>query len=260
MFFLFFKSKKNFYTKYFKFLIILLIIFYNFLIVHIQSRVSIYFLYLLLFFFIFFNIFIKFYKIKKFIFIIFTFFILPLFLSEIFAEYKKAKIIDYIIKDSLSKGLIIDKAKINHNELGFGYNNRIFVSTTSGRKEMWIEVIKSYNKIPFLGYGGLGDRFAYSFSISNIFLYFLISGGFIGFVGIIAFNVYISKNILASFFSKKLYKNSDPFFYISLIFILFFMFRSLVENSYGQFSIDLMFFVPSCLIFENYLRKYKIIS
>jgi O-antigen ligase len=106
--------------------------------------------------------------------------------------------------------------------LGLGYNNRIFVSTTSGRKEMWTEVIKSYNKIPFLGYGVLGDRFAYSFSVSNIFLYFLISGGFIGFVGIIAFNVYISKHILASFFSKKLYKNSDPFFYISLIFILFF--------------------------------------
>jgi hypothetical protein len=260
MFFLFFKSKKNFYIKYLKFLIILLIIFYNFLIIHIQSRVSIYFLYLLLFFFIFFNIFIKFYKIKKFIFVIFTFFILPLFLSGIFAEYKKAKIIDYIIKDALSKGLIIDKSKINLNEFGSGQYNRIFASTTSGRKDMWIETIKSYNKIPFLGYGVLGDRFAYSFSVSNIFLYFLISGGFVGFVGIIAFNVYISKNILASLLSKKLYKNSDPFFYISLIFILFFMFRSLVENSYGQFSIDLMFFVPSCLIFENYLRKYKIIS
>jgi hypothetical protein len=219
-----------------------------------------YFLFLFFCLFIFFNIFIKIYKIKRFFFIIFSFFILPFLLSIIFTEYKKNKIIDYIVQDALSKGLVIEKSNINLNELGFGSSNRIFDNTTSGRKNIWLKVINSYENIPLLGYGVLGDRFAYSFSVSNIFLYFLISGGLAGFLIIILFNIHLSKNILKSLSSKRLFNDCEPFFYISLVFILFFLFRSLVENSYGQFSIDLMLLVPSCLIFEKYLRKHKVIS
>jgi O-antigen ligase len=178
-------------------------------------------------------------------------------LSKTLTEYKKAKIIDYIVKDSLSKGILIDRSKVNIDYL---QNTRIFDRTTSGRTALWTNVIKSYNKIPLLGYGVLGDRFAYSFSVSNIFLYFLISGGLIGFFSIILFNIHLVKNIIALLISRKLFNNSEPFFHITFIFIFYFMFRSLVENSYGQFSIDLMIFLPSCLIFENYLRQYKIIS
>ena len=155
---------------------------------------------------------------------------------------------------------MIEKSTINLNELGLGSSSRIFDTTTSGRKNMWLKVINSYENIPLLGYGVLGDRFAYSFSVSNIFLYFLISGGLAGFLIIILFNIHLSKNILNSLFYKRLFNNCEPFFYISFIFILFFLFRSLVENSYGQFSIDLMLFVPSCLIFEKYLRKHKVIT
>jgi hypothetical protein len=260
IFFLFYDFKSNFYCKFLKYFIFLLIIFYNFFIIQLQSRVSMYFLYLFLFLFIFFNIFIKIYKIKKIIFIIFSFFILPFFISIIFTEYKKNKIIDYIVKDALSKGLVIEKSTININELGLGSSNRIFDTTTSGRKNMWLKVINSYENIPLLGYGVLGDRFAYSFSVSNIFLYFLISGGLAGFLIIIFFNILLSKNILNSLSSMRLFNNREPFFYISFVFILFFLFRSLVENSYGQFSIDLMLLVPSCLIFEKYLRKHKVIT
>ena len=92
IFFLFYDFKSNFYCKFLKYFIFLLIIFYNFFIIQLQSRVSMYFLYLFLFLFIFFNIFIKIYKIKKIIFIIFSFFILPFFISIIFTEYKKNKI------------------------------------------------------------------------------------------------------------------------------------------------------------------------
>jgi hypothetical protein len=260
IFLLFYKFKNKFYSKFIKCFIFLLIIFYNFFIIQLQSRVSMYFLYLFLCLFIFFNIFVKIYKIKKIIFIIFSFFILPVFLSIIFTEYKKNKIIDYIVRDSLSKGLVIEKSTININELGFGSSSRIFDTTTSGRKNMWLKVINSYENIPLLGYGVLGDRFAYSFSVSNIFLYFLISGGLAGFLIIIFFNIHLSKNILNSLSSMRLFNNREPFFYISFVFILFFLFRSLVENSYGQFSIDLMLLVPSCLIFEKYLRKYKVIT
>jgi len=256
-FFLFYRSKNIFYNKYFKFIIFFLVIFINFIIIHLQSRVSIYFLYIFLLFLIFFNFFSKLYKIKRFIFIIFFIFILPIFLSKTLTEYKKAKIIDYIVKDSLSKGILIDMSKVNIDYL---QNTRIFDRTTSGRTALWTNVIKSYNKIPLLGYGVLGDRFAYSFSVSNIFLYFLISGGLIGFFSIILFNIHLVKNIIALLISRKLFNNSEPFFHITFIFIFYFMFRSLVENSYGQFSIDLMIFLPSCLIFENYLRQYKIIS
>lgn len=258
LFFLFFKTKNIFYNKYFKFIIFFLVVFLNFFIIHLQSRVSIYFLYIFLLFLIFFNFFTKLYKIKKFIFIIFFIFILPIFLSIILSEYKKAKIINYFFQDSLSKGILIDRSKVNIDHSQF--NTRVFDKTTSGRTNLWTKVIKSYNKIPPLGYGVLGDRFAYSFSVSNIFLYFLISGGFLGFFTIILINFHLLKNIIALLISRKLLNNSEPFFHITFIFILFFLLRSLVENSYGQFSIDLMIFVPACLIFENYLRQYKIIS
>ena len=211
IFFLFYDFKSNFYCKFLKYFIFLLIIFYNFFIIQLQSRVSMYFLYLFLFLFIFFNIFIKIYKIKKIIFIIFSFFILPFFISIIFTEYKKNKIIDYIVKDALSKGLVIEKSTINLNELGFGSSNRIFDATTSGRKNMWLKVINSYENIPLLGYGVLGDRFAYSFSVSNIFLYFLISGGLAGFLIIILFNIHLSKNILNSLSYKRLFNNYERF-------------------------------------------------
>jgi hypothetical protein len=48
LFFLFYRSKNIFYNKYFKFIILILVIFLNFFIIHLQSRVSIYFLYIFL--------------------------------------------------------------------------------------------------------------------------------------------------------------------------------------------------------------------
>jgi hypothetical protein len=256
IFFLFFKSKNNFYNKFLKLFIIFSIIFLNFFIIQLESRVSVYFLYLFMLSAILFNFFYKLYEMRKLYIFIFIFFFLPLFLSVVFTEYKKNKIYDHIIQDSLSKNVIIKK-----NDFKALVQSRLLdVKNTSGRKDIWIKVIKSYNQIPVLGYGVLGDRFAYSFSVSNIFLYFFISGGILGLFTIVIFNVYLLKNFLILLISKKLIYKSDPFFYISVIFIIFILFRSLVENSYGQFNIDLMIFVPCCLFLEKELKRHKIIS
>jgi O-antigen ligase len=137
--------------------------------------------------------------------------------------------------------------------------NRLSQVTTSGRITIWKNVVNSYKKIPIIGYGVLGDKFAYSVSVSNIFLYFLITGGIVGLLAILLFNVYILKNIFYLLTSKKLFTSNSAFLYISFFFVCFFLFRSIFENSYGQFGIDFIFFVPSYLIFESYLKKFRII-
>lgn len=252
MLYLFNEKKYILKKKNLRYLIVLLIIFLNFFIIQLQSRTVSFFLFLLPIFFL---IFLYFYKMRKFFFVLILLVTFPFFLSELASDYKlnliKKKMIQDQVLNTEQIQSIISKYDIS--------SNRLMMDNTSGRIDIWKKVVDTYKEIPILGYGVLGDKFAYSFSVSNIFLYFLISGGIVGFVAIILFNIYILKNIYYLLLSRKLFIANDPFFYISFFFVCFFMFRSFFENSYGQFGIDYIFFVPSYLIFQSYLKKFKII-
>ena len=244
-------------------LFLLTIITLNFFIFHLQSRFSIYFLFLFNFFFI---VFLNKFDFRK-IFIIIFLFLFPLFLSLAFAEIKKNLIINKVCELKLKKNSNFLCSEYEKNEIRGSFvtkENRI-VNTSLGlsnREEAWIRIIKSYKDIPILGFGVLADKFVYQVTASNIFLYLLLSGGIFALVLIVFFNIYIFFQIFAFLIYKKKANsfNNNILFQFSYFCIMCFIARSFVENSYGQFSIDLMFFAPCCLIFGNYLRKYKIIS
>jgi hypothetical protein len=201
------------------------------------------------------------------IFLIIFLFLFPLFLSIASAEYKKNLIINKVCELKLKKNSNFLCSEYERNQISGSFvteKNRI-VNTSLGlsnREEAWIRIIKNYKDIPILGFGVLADKFVYQVTASSIFLYLLISGGIIAFVLIIFFNIYIFFQIFAFLICTKKPNsfNNDILFQFSYFCIMCFIARSFIENSYGQFSIDLMIFAPCCLIFENYLRKFKIIT
>jgi hypothetical protein len=252
------KKKKIITELFFLFSIIVL----NFFIFHLQSRFAIYFLFLFTFFLIFFW---SKFQLKK-IFLIIFLFVFPLFLSTAFSEFKKNMIIDKYCELQLrnNPNFICSKNEINiAMETLLSSESRIIKTSLglSNREEAWLKIIKSYKDIPILGFGVLADKFIYQVSASSIFLYLLISGGFVSLALIVYFNIYIFLRMFKFLIKKKLDVSSNSvLFKFSYVCIVCFLARSLIENSYGQFSIDLMIFAPCCLIFENYLRKFKIIS
>ena len=137
-------------------------------------------------------------------------------------------------------------------------NNRVFNVHTSGRIETWAHVLKNYDYKKIFGYGAQGDRFflktfekqtsekGYGNNSSNIFIYTLLSGGIISFILLIL----IFYEILKILIKKKLsilFNRSSIYFKFSIICLIFFSIRSLVENSFGLFSID--FLIISLSIF-----------
>lgn len=252
MIYLFYKPKYTIEKKLLRYVAVLLIIILNFFVIQLQSRTSSYFLFLIpIFFFIFFY----FYKKPKTFFILILLIAIPFLLAQFATDYKLNLLKKRMTTEKLFTDQQIQSIVQNYNRDA----NRLSQTTTSGRITIWKNVVNSYKKIPIIGYGVLGDKFAYSVSVSNIFLYFLITGGIVGLLAILLFNVYILKNIFYLLTSKKLFTSNSAFLYISFFFVCFFLFRSIFENSYGQFGIDFIFFVPSYLIFESYLKKFRII-
>ena len=159
---------------------------------------------------------------------------------------------------------------LQNNDLGILQNTEksrttIKKNISSGRLDIWQLMIEGYDKKKVFGYGTQGDRFYLGIYInekignleydtqhyynnsSNAFLHALITGGYFGFFVFILLNIYILKKIYFLLIKKNKYKN----FVItsSSIAILFFlMIRSLVENTYAVFSVDMIFFVICSLI------------
>ena len=142
-------------------------------------------------------------------------------------------------------------------------NTRILTATTSGRSEIWSYTIKNYNYKKIFGYGVNGDRFflkkfdkkeSYGDNVSNIWLYSLISGGFISifFLLLIFFEIFkilkINNNI----------SNKNIFYYnLSISFLVFFLIRSFYENSFGLFSTDFIVTYLSIIIITYLNQKFR---
>ena len=139
-------------------------------------------------------------------------------------------------------------------------------TTTSGRVEIWKRSLSLYNYLNFFGYGPQGDRYLlsqsevaykYSNNASNAIIYSFLSAGYLGAVIIILIYLRIFF-IIYTFYNKKFYKyNLDISTKASFIFLIFFLIRSLIENSFSLFSIDFLLFVISIMIIENFLVKPK---
>lgn len=195
---------------------------------------------------------------KKKIFLLFYLFLLPIIFVEIFLILgAKFKADTLMIK---ANTLMIENTK-----------SRLFTDhKSSGRIEIWKESLKVFEKDKLFGYGPQGDRFLlYKSEIkddfftnsSNALIYSLLSGGYFG----ISVMLLIYLNIIFKIYiCLKKIKILDNFNKITLIlsiyYIIFFLIRSLFENSFSLFGIDFMMFILSATYIENYLKNIRLKS
>jgi hypothetical protein len=184
--------------------------------------------------------------------------------------YEKNKLNNEIVKEPNVNEIMKDKNR--------KADLRIGKITTSGRIDLWLLAIKSYEKKKFFGYGPQGDRYLlikenfkdkgnelnqhfkdtiveFSTNISSSILYAFLCGGYLGIV-VFIFIYYRTIFLLYDFFFKKFFlKKIKISVKISIIFLIFFLIRSLIENSFALFSVDFMLFFVSFFIVENFVKK-----
>lgn len=213
---LFFLKLKNFYIKLFFLFFILL---FTILLFFMQSRGTLvcYFFSVAFIIFFFINSKLKYFFILALLPIMFYFFFNYFFLH--------------------SKNLADNHAQIN---------NRVLTTNTSGRHEIWSYTIKNYNYKKIFGYGPNGDRFflknfelknRYGDNTSSIWLYSLVSGGVISVFFLVLIFFEIIK--ILTYIKKINYKNCI-YLNFSSVCLVFFLIRSIFENSFGLFSTDFL--------------------
>ena len=134
---------------------------------------------------------------------------------------------------------------------------------TSGRIEIWKYALSNYDFKKIFGYGVQADRFllgkkykSYGNNSSNVFLYFFICGGYLSLILLIIILSKVYYYCLNIYFKKDYNFIKESFlFKISLMLLIFFSVRGLVENSYGLFSIDFILVILSIFIIENLYNK-----
>ena len=250
--FIIWKLKSNFFIT----VVSILSFIYSFLIYGMQSRGTI------LCFVIVFLILIFFSKSLNFrfkvIFLLF-FLLIPAVTYEAFLFFKKNKP-DLIL--SLNKSTNETKKLISDSAT----DNRIFSTkqTATGRTLLWKEVIENYDLKKIFGYGPQADRFLIKSdkgtwlgsNSSNGMVYAFASGGY--FCLLIMFVIYIRGGYLLFklFFVNKIFShNNDIELKISSLFFVFFLIRSIFENSFALFSTDFILTIISIAIIENYFNK-----
>ncbi len=90
---------------------------------------------------------------------------------------------------------------------------------------------------------------------SNGYIYSLICSGVLGFISFSMINIIILFKIFKILFHKKLLiLNDDPMLSSSILIIVFLLFRTLIENSFSVFGVDLLILISAYLIVNH---KYK---
>ena len=214
-----------------------------------------------IFFIIFLN---NFNQFKKFLIIIsITFF--SIVVSNIIINIAKNNVLE--IEESIETNKINESISKDKNMLP-----RIFEieAGTSGRFTLWKNALERYEKNRFFGYGPQGDRVLidqsniYGNNVSNTMIYGLLSGGYFSLTILILIYIYTAYIVLNYFLINKIFLNKfsinkeNIFVVASIVYTVFFMIRSLFENSFGVFSIDFLIVILSLFIIENKTPKKKI--
>ena len=99
----------------------------------------------------------------------------------------------------------------------------------------------------------------FGFNASNGIIYSLICSGIIGLICFIVVNLIIlfkSLKILIYYIKIK-NLNSHPILATSILSVLFLQFRSLFENSFSVYGVDLLILVTSYLVIQNEYGKLE---
>jgi O-antigen ligase len=206
---------------------------------------------------------------KKKILLVLILLFLPIVLSEAFLLLGKNFTNSNGTFFSLNKNLTLNKNPNLKKEL---LENRVLSDhSSSGRIEIWNEALKLFEKDKVFGYGPQGDRFIFKGSevkdrfynnSSNALIYSLLSGGYFGILVMFLIYLNIIFKIYICLKKLKIFDNYNQItLKLSVCYIIFFLIRSLFENSFSLFSIDFMIFIVSATYIENYLKTipaYKV--
>jgi hypothetical protein len=174
-------------------------------------------------------------------------FIIP-FIISLFIDFSKRNI---LFNDSftLSNYKRFDDFRIFDSNINYNLNN-----FTSNRKQDWQNILKNFDKKRVFGYGIHGDRILINQTASNGFLYSLASGGYLAVITY--FIICIYSLYLASLALLKKKFNKYSWFASSMI--IFFLIRSIVENSFTIISFDFIIFFLSIFYLEKiFFNKSK---
>jgi O-antigen ligase len=136
--------------------------------------------------------------------------------------------------------------------------------TTSGRVELWNEVLNKYDKKRFFGYGPQADRNLigrelerkYSNNVSNAYLYSFACGGYLAIIIFIIISIQIITNLYKAIFIKGLFLNKNNIeTKYSATLLFYFLIRSFIENSYSLFSIDFLLVIIAMSIIKEFVSK-----
>jgi hypothetical protein len=128
---------------------------------------------------------------------------------------------------------------------------------SSHRFENWKKILTISKENIIKGYGFQADRKLIQQSVHNVYLYSLICGGVLSMLIIIIISI---RSAWTSFFILFSYtylnKNIETISLTSAFLMILFLQRSLLETSYGVYSIDYLFFLICFFMNEINYKKY----
>jgi hypothetical protein len=194
----------------------------------------------------------------------FNIYIIIIILQFLFAYFfVNAKNFYYVSKNIISQSNLdiksnlyyFDKktSKYRTLELSPDYNK-----LTTGRVEIWKKGFNQYYSKPIsnqiIGFGPQADRYLIKQNASNGLLYVLICSGISGlFVFIILF-FNLLKSILLVMKNNFKY---DKYYVFSILLVIIFFLRSIVENSFTMFGLDYIFFINAVSYIICFSFQYK---
>jgi hypothetical protein len=237
-FFIIIEKKSNFKLIFFIFLIYL-----NFAIFISQSRLNIVSILLIYFLIIFFS--------KKKIFAKIISLIMLLLLPFLFASYLNYSKIEKIFPFKTNSKLILD-SPITENSENQNSSRKLHMYTLTGREKIWVDIYNFTKSRWYIGNGPQADRYTVGQSASNLFFYAYSSGGVFSFLIFIIFylKIFFTLKKIISIKGIKYIINDRQFFF-TIIILLYFIFRSLFESSFGVFGIDLIIFLTFLIFFNK---------
>jgi hypothetical protein len=147
-----------------------------------------------------------------------------------------------------SKRKILFDGIINQNSHFRIFNSEIYSKNFSSNRIVdWQNIIKNFDRQKVFGYGIHGDRILINQTASNGFLYSFVSGGYLATIVYCVICIYSLYLVNLALLKKKF----DKYSWFASSMIIFFLIRSLVENSFTIISFDFIIFFSSIFYLEK---------
>lgn len=172
---------------------------------------------------------------------------------------------DYLLSRRDQQNLLYEYFKLNNREISKIRLMNCPLLDTKLNETLTGRICHNYIAISdvglqILGKGARYDRTVLKWGISNTLVYSYVSAGVIGIIFYLhicyLFFLFLLNFLKNIFRSNNKYLNKEEILGQSLIFLmLFFMFRSIVEISFGYWSIDQLIFIISFVYYKNFIFK-----